>query len=84
MTERELAENICKVAARNIVDDNGGSTMGGIELGERYASRLYKAGGFNVMEVEEYQQALRHWVEAVGYNDKGEFEIVLSSHIINC
>lgn len=84
MTERELASNICKVSAQNIVDLSGELTLGGIELSSRYAERLYKAGGFDILEISQYSQALRHWVEAVGYNANGEFEIVLSNHIINC
>ncbi len=84
MEERQLAENICRVAARNIVDDNGGTTMGGIELSEKYAERLYKAGGYDPIEVSNLSQALRHWVDAVGYDKDGKFQIVISNHIQNC
>lgn len=84
MTERDLAQNICRVMAQSIVDDNGGISMGGISLGEAYAQRRYKSGDTDVMDIAECQQALCHWVEAVGYNSDGKFEIIISNHIQNC
>ena len=84
MTERELAENICKVCAQAIVDENGGITMGGISFSEKYAERRYKAGVKDMNDVWECQQALRHWVDAVGYRKDGSFEVVMSKHLQNC
>ena len=83
ITERDYAKSICEVVAKEIVDENGGITMGGIELSERYAERLYKVGT-SVEEVYRKQQALRHWVDCVGYNSDEEFVIVLSDTIRNC
>ena len=82
--ERDLAERICKVSAQNIVDQNGGVSMGGITLSEKYAERRYKAGDTDMNDIWECQQALRHWVDAVGYNSDGKFEIVMSNYIQNC
>ena len=84
MTERELAYNICRVSAQNIVDANGGISMGGITLGEKYAERRYRAGDSDVMDISECQMALRHWVSAVGYDNDGKFEIEMSDYIQNC
>ena len=81
MTERMMAYHICKVYARDIVDECGGHTMSGVELSEKYTERLYKAGGYNPMEIFDYSQALRHWVDAVGYNKSGNFEICISDSI---
>lgn len=84
MTERQLAENICKVAARNLVDDNGGVSMGGISLAEAYAQRHYKAGGYDPKDVDECAAALRHWVEAAGYDENGNFQYIITKAIQNC
>ncbi len=84
MTERDLAMNICNVHARTIVDDNGGVTLGGNTLAEKYAEVYNKAGGYNPQEIESNTQALRHWVESAGYNADGKFEVKISNHIINC
>lgn len=84
ITERDYAKRICEVAAQEIVDENGGITMGGIELGEQYANKLYKIGKHSVQDIYKYQQALRHWVDCVGYDSNGEFVIVLSNTIKNC
>ena len=40
--EKRLAVSICNMYAKQIVDENGGVTMGGITLGEKYAERRYK------------------------------------------
>ena len=84
MTEKDLARHICNVVASTIVDENGGTTLGGITLSEKYRDRLYKAGGFNPTEVDKCAQALRHWVESVGYDKNGKFTIILSNTKMNC
>ncbi len=84
MTERQLVENICRVHARSIVDDLGGITVGGITLGEEYAKKLHKAGGMDAREVGEIEMALRHWVDAAGYDKDGKFVYVMASSIRNC
>jgi hypothetical protein len=84
MTEKELAENICRVHAQDIVDAEGGVTLGGITLGEKYAERLYRAGGYDPVEVSKYEMALRHWVDAAGYGKDGKFVCVMATSIRNC
>lgn len=78
MTERELAENICRCHARTIVDEAGGITLGGADLAERYAAMWH---GF---DTADFEQALRHWVEAAGYDREGKFKYIISNHILNC
>lgn len=78
MTERELAENICRCHARTLVDEAGGITLGGIALADRYAAMWH---GFNTADCE---QALRHWVEAAGYDREGNFKYIISDTIQNC
>ena len=78
MTERELAERICECHARTIVDEAAGVTLGGIALAERYAAMWH---GFNTTDCE---MALRHWVEAAGYDRDGNFKYIISNHILNC
>lgn len=78
MTERELAENICRCHARTIVDEAGGITLGGAALADRYAAMWH---GFKTTDCE---QALRHWVEAAGYDKEGNFKYIISNHILNC
>ena len=84
MTERQLAENICRVHARSVVDSLGGITIGGASLGEAYAAQLNKAGGYDLKEVTEIETALRHWVSSAGYDKNGKFHCVFASTIQNC
>ena len=78
MTERELAENICRCHAKTIVDEAGGITLGGIAFADRYAAMWH---GFNT---EDCEQALRHLVEAAGYDREGNFKYIISDTIQNC
>ena len=78
MTEKELAENICRCHARMLVDNAGGITLGGDGLAEEYAKIWH---GFNTFNCE---QALRHWVESAGYDGEGNFKYIISNHILNC
>ena len=75
MTERQLAENICRVHAQMIVDDAGGITLGGANLADRH---------FAMWKDFECSQALRHWVASAGYDENGEFEYYISNHILDC
>lgn len=74
MTERELAENICRVHARTLVDEAGGITLGGDWLAERH---------YALWKDFDSAQALRHWVEAAGYDKEGNFKYIISNHIQN-
>ena len=80
INERQLAENICKVHGKSLVDDNGKSTIDGATLGDLYFNQWSKAG----YDVKDGQMALRHWVLAAGYNRQGEFQYRMSNHILNC
>ena len=80
MNERQLAENICRVHAKDLVDDNGKATIDGSTLGELYFDKWSKAG----YDVEDGRMALRHWVLAVGYQKNGEFSYIISKRILNC
>jgi hypothetical protein len=80
MTERDLAYNICRCMASDIVDANGGVSMGGGSFSEAYANRRYKAGDKNVADIAECAGALRHWVSSVGYDEDGKFEIIMSDY----
>lgn len=84
MTEKELAEKICNECAKSIVDELGTWTMGGASLGEEYARRCYRKGGYDVREVSKRQAALAHWVVSVGYSNDEEFQVIMSDHIQNC
>lgn len=71
MTERELAENICRVHARTLVDEAAGVTLGGADLAERH---------YALWKDHDCAQALRHWVEAAGYDQNGKFKYIISNH----
>ena len=78
MSERELAENICRCHARTIVDIAGGVTLGGEGLAEIYAEMWH---GF---DTNKCVMALHHWVDSAGYDENGEFKYIISNHIQNC
>ena len=82
--EKRLAVSICNMYAKQIVDENGGVTMGGITLGEKYAERRYKKGDNDILDISKCQMALRHWVCSVGYEKEDVFHIIISHHILNC
>jgi len=82
MTEREIAENICRAMARNLVDENGGFSMGGTTLAEKYSERQFKAG-YDIQMIAKHANALRHWVVAAGYDLDNSFRVVLSNNILN-
>ena len=84
MTERDLAERLCRECAKSIVDELGGYSIGGITLGEEYAKKAHKEGVKDVLLVSQHKMALRHWVSAVGYGKDGEFQIIMSNYIQNC
>ena len=73
--EIKLAESICRCHAQTLVDENGGITIGGATLAELH---------FKKWQDGTSAQALRHWVESAGYNERGNFEFVLSNNIMNC
>ena len=80
MSERELAENTAKAWARLIVDEAGGATLGGKELGEKYFGKMIAAQGYNHRNLYRICDALTHWVDCAGYDKQGNFKIVLSSY----
>lgn len=84
MNERDLAEKVCNECAQAIVDEQGGISMGGISLGQEYAQREYRKDNCDPVKIWKVEQALRHWVWAVGYADNGEFQIIMSNYIQNC
>lgn len=82
MTERQLADNICRVHAKMLVDDNGGITVGGDGLAELYMNAFGVMTGS--LQVYAYADAIRHWVESAGYDDDGKFKYIISNYIQNC
>ena len=76
---KQLAENICKVHGKDLVDENGGATISGVTLSELY-SKKWSSTGYNVREEAE---SIRHWVLAAGYDRKGEFKYIISKYILN-
>lgn len=84
MTERELAINVAQCHARYVCDKYHLVTMGGAYFGEKYAEMLYKDGSLDPVEIGKIKMACRHWIDAVGYNEIGKFQIVVASSIRNC
>lgn len=84
MIEREIAENICRFEGKQILEENGGITMSGMAFAEKYLEKIYRTGTYDIMDIQDRSMALRHWVEAIGYDDKGEYKYIISKHILNC
>ncbi len=82
MTEKQLAENIMKVHGQTLVDNNGGVTIGGADLAEKYFDFFSPMG--NTMEIYECATALRHWVASAGYDMNGKFKFTMADYIQNC
>ena len=58
-----------------IVDEAGGITLSGSILADKFREKW--GGSYDTAECEE---ALRHWVEAAGYDENGVLTVVYSNY----
>lgn len=82
---KELAIRISRsFIIREIVDEMGGITLGGVTIGDKYFEKMICKRPQSFHAIVKESNSLRHWLQAAGYDEKGTFKIVIANTIQNC